>query len=64
MRMPVAEGLRLPITAIDVVARDDRTLLVTWTGTPANPDDLWAWEGPEAAFTIVQRCFCADTDCF
>jgi hypothetical protein len=64
MRMPVADGLRLPITAVDVVARDDRTLLVTWTGTPANPDDLWAWEGPEAAFTIVQRCLCVDSDCF
>lgn len=56
MRMPVAAGLRLPITAVDVVARDDRTVLVTWTGTPADPDDLWAWDGPEAAFTIVQRC--------
>jgi hypothetical protein len=64
MRMPVAEGLRLPITAVDVVARDDRTVLVTWTGTPKDPDDLWAWESPEAAFTIVSRCLCADADCF
>jgi len=56
MRMPVAEGLRLPITAVDVVARDDRTVLVTWTGTPKDPSDLWAWEAPEAAFTIVARC--------
>jgi hypothetical protein len=64
MRMPVAEGLRLPITAVDVVARHDRTVLVTWTGTPADPDDLWAWEGPEAAFAIVPRCLCADADCF
>ena len=34
----------------------DRTVLVTWTGTPKDPSDLWAWEAPEAAFTIVARC--------
>ena len=64
MRLPVAAGLTLPITSVDVVARDDRTVLVTWTGTPNDPDDLWAWDGPEAAFTIVQRCLCADALCF
>jgi hypothetical protein len=61
--LPVAEGLRLPITSVDIAATADRPLIVTWTGTPADPEDLWAWGGPEAAYSVVERCPCIDELC-
>ncbi|MCB9604004.1 MAG: hypothetical protein H6722_29965 [Sandaracinus sp.] len=54
--LPTASGLTLPIASVDVAAADDGTLLVTWSGTPADPVDLWQWEGPEAAYATVRRC--------
>ncbi|MCA9614685.1 MAG: hypothetical protein R3B99_23225 [Polyangiales bacterium] len=54
--LPTASDLTLPITSVDVAAADDGTLLVTWSGTPADPVDIWQWEGPEAAYATVRRC--------